>query len=196
MLAVEVFSAGEIVQVEGRAGYWELMKPGPEGVWTVESARLENRVSARVAASALQRLAEAPRIRRGDLVMQRFPEQERASVVGAVAWLGQWVAVKEDPHSGGGPAMVDAIDRLEVVTAEQLASAVRLDVSHGGHRGRIVQAVVSARAGQFRVVCRCAPGAGEICRDGRAVTWCSTLDSARALWDWHVGRPDPIDSAA
>ncbi|OEV20215.1 hypothetical protein AN221_13520 [Streptomyces nanshensis] len=198
VLAGEVFSAGEIVNVEGRTGYWELMKPGPgPGVWTVESARLENRVSARVAASALQRLADAPRIRRGDLVMQRFPEQERASVVGAVAWLGQWVAVKEDPHSGGsGPAMMDAVDRLEVVTAEQLAAAVRLEVSHGGHQGRIVQAVVSARAGQFRVVCRCAPGAGEICRDGRAVTWCSTLESARELWDWHVGGPDPIDSAA
>ncbi|WP_435057785.1 hypothetical protein [Streptomyces sp. bgisy060] len=196
--AVEVFSAGEIVKVESRTGYWELMTPGPgPGVWTVESARIDNRVRTQVAACALQRLADAPRIRRGDLVIQRYPEQERASVVGAVAWLGQWVAVKEDPSSdGSGPAMLDSVDRLEVVTAEQLAAAVRLKVSHGGHQGRIVQAVVSARAGQFRVVCRCAPGAGEICRDGRTVTWCSTLDSARALWEWHVGGPDPGDGAA
>ncbi|WDN55905.1 hypothetical protein [Streptomyces clavuligerus] len=191
----EVFTTGEIVGVAGLPGEWELMEPGPgPGVWTVESARLDNRVSTRVAVSAVRRLVDAPCIRRGDLVIQRYPEQERASVVGAVVRLGQWVAVKEDPLHGG-PAMMDPVSRLEVVTAGQLAAAVRLEVSLGGHRGRIVQAVVSARAGQFRVVCRCAPGAGEICRDGRTVTWCSTLDSARDLWDWHVSESGPIGSA-
>ncbi|MFD8413982.1 hypothetical protein ACFV2Q_19860 [Streptomyces sp. NPDC059650] len=112
-----MFTTGEIVGVAGLPGEWELMEPGPcpKG-WTVEYARLENRLSTQVAASALQRLADAPRIRRGDLVMQRYPEQERASVVGAVVRLGQWVAVKEDPRpDGGGPAMMDSVDRLEVV---------------------------------------------------------------------------------
>ncbi|MFE3163325.1 hypothetical protein [Streptomyces sp. NPDC059224] len=40
------------------------------------------------------------------------------------------------------------------------------------------------------------PGAGEICRDGRKVTWCPSLDSARQLWDWHVSGPAPTGSAA
>ncbi|MCX0247881.1 hypothetical protein [Streptomyces drozdowiczii] len=57
----------------------------------------------------------------------------------------------------------------------------RLDVTHGAHRGRIVQAVVPSRATQFRLVCTCAPGASEICRDGRKVTWCPSLNSARDL---------------
>ncbi len=186
--ADEAYRAGDIVRVEGRAGEWELMKPGPgPGVWTVESARLEDRVSAQVVVSALRRLADAPHVRRGDLVMQRYPEQERAAVVGAVVRLGRWVAVKSSAQADGSICRtLDSVDRLEVVTAEQIAAAVRLDLAHGVHVGRIVQAVVSARAGQFRVVCRCAPGAGEICRDGRKVTWCPTLDSARQLWDWHV----------
>ncbi|KOU73707.1 hypothetical protein ADK61_22185 [Streptomyces sp. XY66] len=193
-----MFSAGEIVEVEGRPGEWELMKPGPgPGVWTVEPAQLEDRVSTKVAVSTLQRLADAPHVRRGDLVMQRYPEQERAAVVGAVVRLGQWVAVKSYTLPDGGVCRaLDSVDRLEVVTAEQLAAAVRLDVVHGAHVGRIVQAVVSARAGQFRVVCRCAPGAGEICRDGRKVTWCLSLDSAHQLWDWHVSGPAPTGSAA
>jgi hypothetical protein len=198
VLAAEVFSAGEIVKVEGRAGYWELMKPGPgPDVWTAESARLEDRVSVQVTAGALHRPADAPHVHRGDLVMQRYPEQEQAAMVGAVVRLGQWVAVTSYTLPDGGVwRALDSADRLEVVTAKQLAAAIRLKVSHGVHVGRIVQAVVSARAGQFRVVCQCAPGAGEICRDGRTVTWCSTLEGARKLWDWHVGGPDPIDSAA
>ncbi|MET9834916.1 hypothetical protein ABZ078_37860 [Streptomyces sp. NPDC006385] len=194
----EVFRAGEIVGLEGRPGEWELMKPGPgPGVWTIEPARLEDRASAQVTVSALRRLADAPHVRRGDLVMQRFPEQEQAAVVGAVVRLGQWVAEKSYtlPDGGVGRAL-DSVDRLEVVTEEQLAAAIRLDVVHGTHVGRIVQAVVSARAGQFRVVCRCAPGAGEICRDGRKVTWCPSLDSARQLWDWHVSGPAPTGSTA
>ncbi len=191
-----MFSAGEIVEVEGRPGEWELMKPGP-GVWTVESARLEDRVSAEVSVSSLQRLADTPHIRRGDLVMQRYPEQERAAVVGAVVRLGQWVAVKSYTLPDGGVCQaLDSVDRLEVVTAEQLAAAIRLDVVHGTHVGRIVQAVVTARAGQFRVVCRCAPGAGEICRNGRKVTWCPSLDSAHQLWDWHVSGHVPVGSVA
>ncbi|MEU8542915.1 hypothetical protein AB0C52_23515 [Streptomyces sp. NPDC048717] len=193
-----MFSAGEIVKVEGRRGKWELMTPGPgPEVWTVESARLDDRVSAKVSVSALQRLADAPHVRRGDLVMQRYPEQERAAVVGAVVRLGQWVAATSYTLPGGTIwRMVDQVDRLKVVTAEQLATAIRLDVVHGAHTGRIVQAVVSARAGQFRVVCSCAPGAGEICRNGRKVTWCPSLDSARQLWDWHVSGPAPTSSTA
>lgn len=194
----EVFLPGEIVAVEGQPGEWELMEfgPGPD-VWTVESARLEDRVSAQAAVSALRRLADAPHVRRGDLVMQSYPEQERAAVVGAVFRLGQWVAVKSYTLPDGRVSRtMDSVDRLEVVTPEQLAAAVRLDVAHGAHRGRIVQAVVSSRAGQFRVVCWCAPGAGEICRDGRRVTWCPSLDTARALWDWHVGGTAPVDSAS
>ncbi|MEV6581373.1 hypothetical protein AB0M92_24795 [Streptomyces sp. NPDC051582] len=194
----EVLRSGEIVAVEGWPGEWELMEPGPgPGVWTVESARLEDRVSAQAAVSALQRLADAPHVRRGDLVMQSYPEQERAAVVGAVFRLGQWVAVKSYTLPDGRVwRTMDAVDRLEVVTPEQLAAAVRLEVAHGAHRGRIVQAVVSSRAGQFRVVCTCAPGAGEICRDGRKVTWCPSLTSARDLWDWHVRQSSPVDSAA
>ncbi|MEU2770695.1 MULTISPECIES: hypothetical protein [Streptomyces] len=180
-----MFSAGEIVEVQGRPGEWELMKPGL-GVWTVESARLEGRVIAKVSVSSLQRLSDTPHIGRGDLVMQRYPEQERAAVVGAVVRLGQWVAVKSYTLPDGGVCQaLDSVDRLEVVTAEQLAAAIRLDVVYGTHVGRIVQAVVP-RAGQFRVVCRCVPGAGEICRDGRKVTWCPSLDSAHHLWGWHV----------
>lgn len=194
----EVFRPGEIVGVEGRPGEWELMEPGPgPDVWTVQSARPEDRVSEQAAVSALRRLADAPHVRRGDLVMQSYPEQERAAVVGAVFRLGQWVAVKSYTLPDGEVfRTMDSVDRLEVVTPQQLAAAVRLDVAHGAHRGRIVQAVVSARAGQFRVVCRCAPGAGEICRDGRKVTWCPSLESARALWDWHISQPAPADSAS
>ena len=113
-----MFSAGEIVGVEGRPGEWELMKPGP-GVWTVESARLEDRASTEVSVNSLQRLADTPHIRRGDLVMQRYPEQERAAGVGAVARLGQWVAVKSYTLPDGGVCQaLDSVDRLEVVTAE------------------------------------------------------------------------------
>ncbi|MFD8727770.1 hypothetical protein [Streptomyces sp. NPDC059611] len=192
----EGFRAGEIVGVTGRPGEWELMEPGPgPGVWTVEPALLEGRVRAPVAEGALQRLPDAPHVRRGDLVMQRYPEQEQAAVVGAVVRLGQWVALKSHPLPDQDVCPVlDSVDRLEVVTARQLAAAVRLDVVHGAHVGRIVEAVVSARAGQFRVVCRCAPGAGEVCRDGRKVTWCPSLDSARQLWDWHVSEPSPTGS--
>ncbi|MEU0222726.1 hypothetical protein ABZ281_50495 [Streptomyces sp. NPDC006265] len=129
--------------------------------------------------------------------MQSYPEQERAAVVGAVFRLGQWVAMKSYTLPDGRVwRTMDSVDRLEVVTAEQLAAAGRLEVAHGAHRGRIVQAVVSSRAGQFRVVCTCAPGAGEICRDGRKVTWCPSLNSARDLWDWHVYSGAPVDSAA
>ena len=128
----------------GRAS-GELVKPGL-GVWTVESARLEGRVSAKVSVSSLQRLSDTPHIGRGDLVMQRYPEQERAAVVGAVVRLGQWVAVKSYTLPDGGVCQaLDSVDRLEVVTAEQLAAAIRLDVVHGTHVGRIVQAVVTAR---------------------------------------------------
>ncbi|MBT1186761.1 hypothetical protein HET69_22860 [Streptomyces sp. CJ_13] len=194
----EVFRPGEIVGVEGRPGEWELMEPGPgPDVWTVEAARLEDRVSEQAAVSALRRLADAPHVRRGDLVMQSYPEQERAAVVGAVFRLGQWVAEKSYTLPGGDACRtMDSVDRLEVVTPQQLAAAIRLDVAHGAHQGRIVQAVVSSRAGQFRVVCRCAPGAGEVCRDGRKVTWCHSLDSARALWDWHVSQPAPVDGTS
>ncbi|MER5549971.1 hypothetical protein ABT072_48200, partial [Streptomyces sp. NPDC002589] len=182
------FERGDIVAVEGRSGEWELMEPGPDpGVWAVESARAEDRVRAQVSVSTLQRLADAPPVRRGDLVMQRYPEQEQAAVVGAVFRLGRWVAVNTRALPAGIVyRTMDDVDRLEVVTPQQLAAAVRLDVTHGAHQGRIVQAVVSSRAGQFRVVCRCAPGAGEICRGGRQVTWCTSLGGALDLWDWHV----------
>ncbi|MEW2631638.1 hypothetical protein AB0903_08255 [Streptomyces sp. NPDC048389] len=180
------FRTGDIVAVDGRPGDWELMAPAGDA-WEVEPAQAGGRERTTVPAAALRPLADAPHVRRGDLVMQNYAEQWQAAVVGDVYRLGRWVAVKTRPADEHGPAwsMLDDVETLVVVTAEQVESAVRLDVEAGDHRGRIVQAVVTRHAGKFRVTCSCKDGL-EVCRIGRQVGWCSSLEAARELWEWHA----------
>ncbi|WP_138910049.1 hypothetical protein, partial [Streptomyces chryseus] len=183
--AVE-FRTGDIVAVDGRPGDWELTAPAGDA-WEVEPAQAANRERTTVPAAALRPLADAPHVRRGDLVMQNYAEQWQAAVVGNVYRLGRWVAVKTHPATEHAPAwnQLDDVETLVVVTAEQVESAVRLDVVAGDHRGRIVQAVVTRHAGKFRVTCSCKDGL-EVCRIGRQVGWCSSLEAARELWEWHA----------
>ncbi|WP_170198487.1 hypothetical protein, partial [Streptomyces chryseus] len=159
--------------VDGRPGDWELMAPA-EDAWEVEPARSGDRERTTVPAAALRPLADAPHVRRGDLVMQNYAEQWQAAVVGDVYRLGRWVAVKTHAATEHVPAwtQLDDVETLVVVTAEQVESAVRLDVVAGDHRGWILQAVVTRHAGKFRVTCSCKDGL-EVCRIGRQVGWCS-----------------------
>ncbi|MFJ3100350.1 hypothetical protein [Streptomyces sp. NPDC086835] len=190
------FRTGDIVAVDGRPGDWELMAPAGDA-WEVEPAQDGDRERAIVPAAALRPLADAPHVRRGDLVMQNYAEQWQAAVVGNVYRLGRWVAVKTHPATEHSPAwtQLDDVESLVVVTAEQVESAVRLDMVAGDHRGRIIQAVVTRHAGKFRVTCSCKDGL-EVCRTGRQVGWCSSLEAARELWEWHAAGsvgPAPAD---
>ncbi|WP_030888916.1 MULTISPECIES: hypothetical protein [Streptomyces] len=188
------FRRGDIVAVEGCAGDWELMDRATPGVWHVEPARPGERDRFRVPASALRRLPDAPRIRRGDLVMQRYAEQEQTVTVGAVYRLGRWVFEQTDGDGRSSGALGDA-DTWVTVTRAQVDGAVRLPVREGAHRGRIVQAVVSRHAGQFRVTCCCTPN-GDLSRAGRQTAWSDTLDGALDLWAWHVtGEQGPAPAA-
>lgn len=181
------FQRGDIVAIEGRAGEWELMAHVQmTGVWQVEPARPEDREPEEAHVSTLRRLTDAPHVHRGDLVMQSYPEQERVAEVGAVFGLGRWVAETTRTEQDGRTwSLLDDVERLVVVTREVVESALRLNVEDGEHRGRIVQTIVTRHAGRFRVTCRCLPGI-EVCRKGRQVGWCSSVEAARALWAWHV----------
>lgn len=191
------FRKGDIVAVQGRPGEWELMDHTPTaGVWQIEAARPEDRMPAEAHTVELRALADAPQVRRGDLVVQNFPEQVRAATVGRVYRLGRWVAetarTETDRHPRG---LLGDTERLVVVTREQLDAAVRIGVEAGPHRGRIVQAVVTRHAGKFRVTCRCSPTI-DLCRAGRATAWCSSVEAARTLWEWHTtgeAGPAPAD---
>ncbi|MFE3378752.1 hypothetical protein [Streptomyces anulatus] len=187
---------GDIVAVDGRPGDWELMASAGSG-WEIEAARPDHRQRATVPASALRPLPDAPHVRRGDLVIQSFAEQMRAAVVSDVYRCGRWVAVKTHAATEDMPASttVDDVESLTVVTAEQVQRAVRLDVEDGDHRGWIFQAIVTRRAGQFRVACQCLQGM-EVCRTSRQIGWCTTLEAARSLWEWHAAGsigPAPAD---
>lgn len=180
------FRTGDLVTVDGRPGEWELMAPAGDD-WQVEPARAEDRERTTAPATDLRPLADAPAVRRGDLVVQSYAEQEDAAQVGAVYRLSRWVAVKTYPATEHGPAWtaLGDVDHLTVVTAEHVAAAVRLDVAEGEHRGRIVQAIVTRHAGSFRVTCQCLHGL-EVCRKGRQVGWSSSVEAARELWQWHA----------
>ncbi|MFJ3545440.1 hypothetical protein ACIPQH_25130 [Streptomyces rubiginosohelvolus] len=179
------FRENDIVTVEGRPGEWELMaRTDRPGVWGIEPARADNRERATAETPALSPLADAPHVRRGDLVLQHYPEQTRAAVVGDVYRCGRWVAVKHPMDADGRP-MVDDVDTLTVVTREHLDNAVSLTVGDGGHRGRILEVLVSRHAGMFRVTCQCLDGM-EVCRGGRRIGYSSSVAAARALWEWHA----------
>ncbi|MFJ3182605.1 hypothetical protein ACIPJN_30030 [Streptomyces sp. NPDC086796] len=194
------FRKGDIVAVQGRRGEWELMSHTPApGVWQIEAARPKDRAPAEAHTVELLALADAPQVHRGDLVVQNFPEQVLAGTVGHVYRLGRWVAeatrTEADGHTWG---LLDDVERLVVVTREQLDTAVQLDVEAGAHRGRIIQAVVTRHTGKFRVICRCSPTI-DLCRAGRATAWCSSVEAAWALWDWHTtgeAGPAPADFAS
>lgn len=178
---------GDIVAIDGRPGDWELMTRAERiGVWEVEPAQANDRERTTAETAALRTLDDAPHVRRGDLVLQHYPEQTRAATVGDVYRLGRWVAVKHGENPDGTPfTMTDDVDTLEVVTREQLKRAVRLPVEAGDHQGRIVEVLVSRHAGSFRVVCQCLEGL-EVCRDERKVGYSSSVEAARALWEWHA----------
>ncbi|MEH0402889.1 hypothetical protein ACFY7V_03620 [[Kitasatospora] papulosa] len=191
---------GDIVAIDGRPGDWELMARAVRvGVWEVEPAQASDRERTTAETAALLTLDDAPHVRRGDLVLQHYPEQTQAATVGDVYRLGRWVAVKEAVTPDGEThTMRDDVDTLEVVTREQLDRAVRLDVEAGDHHGRIVEVIVSRHAGTFRVVCGCLQGL-EVCRAGRKVGYSSSVEAARALWEWHAAGqvgPAPEDFAA
>lgn len=195
--AADAFRAGDIVAIDGRPGDWELMEPAaaPHS-WVVEPARPNHREPEEVPASALHALEDAPHVRRGDLVMQNYAEQTRAAEVGAVFRCGRWVATKRYPQADGTWTLsTDDVETLVVVTREQVESAHQEHVEHGDHQGRIIQAVVTRHAGEFRVVCSCTQGM-EVYRGGRRVGWSSSLEAARALWQWHAAGevgPAPAD---
>ncbi|WP_284576749.1 hypothetical protein [Streptomyces sp. 2P-4] len=179
------FREGDIVAVEGRPGDWELMaRTDRPGVWDIETARADDREQATAETPALSVLDDAPHVRRGDLVLQHYPEQTRAAVVGDVYRLGRWVAVKHATDEHGG-TMLDDVATLTVVTQEQLDAAVSLPVEDGEHRGRILEVLVSRHAGMFRVTCQCLDGM-EVCRGGRRIGYSSSVAAARALWEWHA----------
>ncbi|MFI0934617.1 hypothetical protein ACH4RG_23205 [Streptomyces sp. NPDC021019] len=192
------FREGDIVTVDGRPGDWELMaRTDRPGVWDIETARADNREQATAETPALLALDDAPHVRRGDLVLQHYPEQTRAATVGDVYRCGRWVAVKHplatDGHTG---VMVDDVDTLTVVTREQLDSAVRLPVESGEHQGRIMEVLVSRHVGTFRVTCQCLDGM-EVCRNGRQIGYSRSVAAATALWEWHAAGQDgpaPEDS--
>ncbi|WP_405759482.1 hypothetical protein OG234_13370 [Streptomyces sp. NBC_01420] len=191
---------GDIVTIDGRPGDWELMSHTEKaGVWTVEPAQRERRTKGTAETAALRPLPDAPHVRRGDLVLQAFPEQTQAAVVGNVYRQGRWVAEKEAITSDGEiRTMTSDVSTLVVVTREQLDQAINITVEDGEHRGQIIEVLVTRHAGTFRVRCQCLDGM-EICRDGRQVAYCDSVDSARALWDWHTAGqvgPAPEDSTA
>lgn len=180
------FRTGDIVTADGRPGEWELMAPAGDR-WEVEPAQAADRERTTIPAAALRPLADAPHVRRGDLVVQSYAEQEHAAVVGDVYRLGRWVAERTYPATEHIPewTQLGDVDHLTVVTAEHVDSAVRLDVAEGEHQGRIVQAIVTPHAGSFRVTCRCLHGL-EVCRKGRQVGWSRSVEAARELWQWHA----------
>ncbi|CAM5401908.1 hypothetical protein SALBM135S_00573 [Streptomyces alboniger] len=196
----DVFRAGDIVTIQGRPGERKLMEPAAPRTWTVQPARPEHRDREAAPASGLRPVPDAPQVRRGDLAMQYHPEQERGGIVGHVYRLGRWVCEKTVTDADGTTwQRTDEVDTLVVLTSEQAARAVRLDIAHGPHRGRIVQAVVSQRARQFRVGCSCLNDSTheEVCGTGRKVGWCTSLHPARAQWQWHAGgeaKPAPADA--
>ncbi|WP_331726317.1 DUF3560 domain-containing protein [Streptomyces sp. NBC_00470] len=123
-----------------------------------------------------------PDIREGVLVLQDFAEQETARRVTRVYRLGNWVAECE----GAG---AQSIDGLVTVTEQEIDAAREAGriVEANGHQGRLARALAGGKRGQFRVQCSCEQTGGlEVCRSGRKIAWCYTLDAARAVWVWHV----------
>ncbi|MBT2492372.1 hypothetical protein J7E96_28450 [Streptomyces sp. ISL-96] len=108
------FRTGDIVAVDGRPGDWELMAPAGDD-WEVEPAQATDRERTTVPAAALRPLADAPHVRRGDLVMQTYAEQWQAAVVGDVYRLGRWVAVKTHAATEHTPAWTQ-LDDVESLT--------------------------------------------------------------------------------
>ncbi|MFC8723719.1 hypothetical protein [Streptomyces bacillaris] len=181
------FREGDIVTIDNRPGEWELMTRSARiGVWEVEPARDTDRDRTDAETCALHPLDDAPHVRRGDLVLQHYPEQTVPATVGDVYRLGRWIATTHKTDADGQPVTRgDDVDILQVVTQEQVDRAVRLDVEDGGHRGRISEVIVSRHAGAFRVTCQCLENM-EICRDGRRIAYCASVEAAQALWAWHA----------
>ncbi|MBK3638594.1 hypothetical protein JHN52_38255, partial [Streptomyces sp. MBT97] len=191
------FRAGDLVTVEGRPGEWELMEQtATPGLWRIESARYGEREEGEARTADVRHIPDAPHVRRGDLCVQNYPEQTTGGVAGNIYRLGRWVVERLcTTHDGRTYGLMDDASTQVVLTREQVDSAVRLDVEEGEHRGRIVQAIVTRHAGQFRVTCVCCPNI-DLTRHGRQAAWSDTVDAARALWAWHVsGEVGPAPAA-
>lgn len=180
------FRSGDIVAIDGSPGDWELMERArAAGIWQIERAHRDNRERFEVHTRHLRPLPDAPHVRRGDLVMQHYPEQTHAAQVTDVFRSGYWMARKTHTRDGQTWSSIDEVNRLVVVTRTQLESAARLPRESGDHRGWILQAIVSRFAGKYRVVCSCLPSI-EVSRKGRRIGWCSSLQAAETLWEWHA----------
>ncbi|MEU2514433.1 DUF6197 family protein, partial [Streptomyces syringium] len=158
--------------------------------------------SAEVVDAELIEEEDTPNLRVGDLAVQRFAEMTKEQV-GEVRRLfrnGSWLAeVVRTDADGQEIVLLENVDHLAKVTPEQLAATRPTErLENGQHRGWLAQALVTRHAGKFRVTCMCLPSV-EICREGRRVGWCSTVEAARALWEWHTAGevgPAPEDTEA
>ncbi|MET9735639.1 hypothetical protein ABZZ79_34940 [Streptomyces sp. NPDC006458] len=212
------FERGQIVTVDGREGEWCLMAKGQNhGVWQAEPATLDGgsreefkvselspwgaaealagyhalglyKEKKKAAAWMLPVDAKGRPIRLGDLVVQHYYEQSEARRVQRVYRNGNWLTavVGED-----GSVSSEHCNNVQIVTQEQVdALAEPLRVEEGGHRGRIVQALVTRHAGQFRATCSCKDGL-ELIEPGssREVWWFKTQEAALAAWHEHAAEP-------
>ncbi|MFD9621847.1 hypothetical protein ACFWB2_31865 [Streptomyces virginiae] len=199
------YERGQIVTVDGAEGQWCLMARGQNhGAWQAEPAtweggeRREFKVSELTAktwpegAEDWQKPVDAAgrELRIGDLVVQDFFEQTTVREVTRVFQNGNWLAHSVQVGADGSRnEFTEQANRLRVVTREQLAAHVDIDLEDCGRQGRIVSALASNRAGQFRVVCTCGDHFEweEVTELGhsRKIAWRKTLEEARALWAEH-----------
>ncbi|WP_183068940.1 hypothetical protein [Streptomyces sp. gCLA4] len=194
------YERGQIVRVDGEKGMWCLMAHAQNhGVWQAEPAtwhggeRREFHLSALTPVEwpketekwAMPVDAKGVPLRLGMLAVQNFPEQTHASPVLRIYENGSWLADVARPD---GSIMKEQTCRLRIVTPEQVeALAERLPVEGNGHRGWIVQALVSNWAGKFRATCVCADGF-ELIEPGhsRKIAWFDTQEEAVTFWEQHA----------
>ncbi|MEU4948050.1 hypothetical protein [Streptomyces lavendulae] len=199
------FERGQIVTVDGEEGMWTLMAHAQnEGVWQAEPATLRGGERREFSVSALtaktwpdgaedwQKPVDAAgrEIRLGDLVVQDFFEQTTVREVTRIYQNGNWLAhAVQVCADGRRDEFTEQTNRLRVVTREQLAAHVDIDLEDGGHQGRIVSALASNWACQFRVLCTCGEFFDweEVTEPGRSrkIAWRKTLGEAQALWAEH-----------
>ncbi|RST00359.1 hypothetical protein EF910_31990 [Streptomyces sp. WAC07149] len=194
------YERGQIVTVDGEEGMWCLMaRAQNEGVWQAEPATWHGGDRREFKLSTLTLVEWAPdaeswqkpvdakgkELRLGMLAVQNFEEQTYAGEVRRIYSNGSWLA---DVVRQEGSVMKEHTNRLAVVTQEQVAAlAEPLPVEGNGHRGRIMQALVTNKAGKFRATCVCMGGM-EIPAEGRsrAIAWFDTQAEAVAAWERHA----------